>query len=109
MRDGAPPATIGLVNRSRRQTVKSKHDKSREEQLAGEVLALVERFHRPAPDDHEHGGKSRWVGRLALPVALEALALASFAHTVRARHGLTEKPEARVRRGLRRTFAPRHL
>jgi hypothetical protein len=89
--------------------VKSKHDKSREEQLAGEVLALVERFHRPAPQDHERGGESRRLGRLAIPVALEALALASFAHLVRARHTRTETPAGHVRRGLRRAFVPRHL
>ena len=89
--------------------MKSKHDKSREEQLAGEVLALVERFHRPAPHDDEHGGKSRRLGRVALPVALEALALASFAHLVHGRHRHTETPAAHGRRGLRRAFVPRHL
>jgi hypothetical protein len=89
--------------------VKSKHDKSREEQLAGEVLALVERFHRPAAHDGEHHGGPRRLGRLALPVALEALALASFAHLVRARHRHTETPAAHVRGGLRRAFVPRHL
>ena len=89
--------------------MKSKHDESREEQLAGEALALVERFHRPAPREDEHGGESRRLGRLALPVALEALALASFAHLVRARHRHTETPAPHARRGLRRAFVPRHL
>jgi hypothetical protein len=89
--------------------MKNKHDKSREEQLAGEVLALVERFHRPAQHEDEHAGESRRLGRLALPVALEALALASFAHLVHARHRHTETPAAHGRRGLLRAFVPRHL
>src|SRR5919198_3954512 len=48
------------------EIVKSKLEKSREEQLAGDMLALVERFH--APSSHEDR-TSRRAG-LALPVAL---------------------------------------
>jgi hypothetical protein len=88
--------------------MKHTHDKSREEQLAGDVLALVERFHKPAPHEHEHARAPRRFGRLALPVVLEALALASFAHHVRARHRHTE-PATNDRSGLRHLFVPRHL
>ena len=63
----------------------NRHDESRKEQLATEVLALVEHFHTPTT--HEHGWRDapRPLARLAVPVALEGLALLSFAYQLRAR------------------------
>ena len=61
------------------------NDESSKEQLAIEVLALVERFHTPATHDHEHARLARAAfAQLAVPMALEGLALLSFAHQLRA-------------------------
>ena len=62
--------------------MKSKHDEIRKEQLATEVLALVDRFHTPATDDHRRHDATRPFARLAVPVALEGLALLSFAQVL---------------------------
>jgi hypothetical protein len=86
--------------------VKSNHDKSKEEQRASEVLSLVERFHTPASHDHEHRRESRTVGRMAVPTALQAVALVAFAHQLRA-HKRPETTATRFRRGLRRAFVLR--
>ena len=66
--------------------MKSKHDKSK--RTAGRRCSPSwSAFHRPAPPGAgQHAPVAKGLGRLALPVALEALALASFAHLVRARH-----------------------
>jgi len=87
----------------------SKHDESTKEQLATEVLALVERFHTPATHDDGRRDAPRPFARLAVPVALEALALLSFAHQLRARRHPSETPTARLRRSLGRAFVLRHL
>jgi hypothetical protein len=86
----------------------NKHDESRKEQLATEVLALVERFHTPATHDHGRRDAPRPFARVAVPVALEGLALLSFAHQLRARRHRSETPAARLRRGLGRAFILRH-
>jgi hypothetical protein len=88
--------------------VKSKHEKSRQEQLATEVLELVERFH--APSTNESPGPRRM--RLAVPVAFEALALLTFAQQLRARKQRHDRRHAaadRFRRGMRHVFVLRHL
>jgi len=88
--------------------VKSKHEKNREEQLGTEVLALVERFHRP---EHEREQPHRRVG-MFVPVAFEALALLSFAQQLRARkqrHDHHGEAAERFRRGMRRAFVLRHI
>ena len=87
----------------------SKHDESKKEQLASEVLTLVERFHTPARHDHRRRDAPRPSVRLAVPVALEGLALLSFAHQLRQRRQRAETPAARLRRGLGRAFVLRHL
>lgn len=87
----------------------SKHERSREEQLASEVRTLVERFHKPSDDRH---AEPRRVARLAVPAALEALALLSFAHHLRSRRRRSDRrhtPAAHLRDGMRRAFVLRHL
>ena len=88
--------------------MKSKHDERSKEQLATEVLALVERFHTSDKNDDERPDAKRMFARLAVPVALEGLALLSFAHQLRARRR-SETPAGRVRRDLGRAFVLRHL
>jgi hypothetical protein len=107
MWSGAAPGTMA-GKRSRRIPLKH-NDESRKEQLATEVLALVEHFHTPAPHDHGRRDTPRPLARLAVPVALEGLALLSFAHQLRARRRRSETPAARLRRGLGRAFVLRHL
>jgi hypothetical protein len=104
-----PPAATMPESESRRLSVKHKHEQSREEQLATEVLALVDRFHRPAEPAHRDHHRTRLAARMAVPAALEALALLSFAHQLRARHQRPETPAMRLRRGVRRAFVLRHL
>ena len=87
----------------------NKHDESRKEQLATELLTLVERFHTPATHDHRRRDAPHPSLRLAIPVALEGLALLSFAHQLRARRHRSETPAAQLRRGLGRAFVLRHL
>jgi hypothetical protein len=89
--------------------VKTKHDEISKEQLATEVLALVERFHTPAAHDHGRRDALRPFARLAVPAALEGLALLSFAHELRARRRRSETPAVRLRRGLGGAFVLRHL
>jgi hypothetical protein len=89
--------------------VKNKHEKSREEQLATEVLELVERFH--APSSHRHDEPRRTM-RLAVPAAFEALALLTLAQQLRARrrnHDRRHVAADRLRSGMRRAFVLRHL
>ena len=88
--------------------MKSKHDESRKEQLATEVLEVVERFHTPASHDRGRRAAPRPLVRLAVPVALEGLALLSFARQLRARRHRSATPAARLRRGLGRAFVLRH-
>jgi hypothetical protein len=89
--------------------VKSKHDENSKEQLAAEVLALVERFHAPRPHAHKRRATRSPFARLAVPVALEGIALLSLAHQLRARRHRSATPVARLRRGVRDTFVLRHL
>jgi len=90
--------------------VKTKHDdESRKEQLASEVLELVERFHTPAPPEHKRREALRPFARLAVPVALEGLALLAFAHELRSRRHRSETPAERLRHGMRRAFVLRHI
>jgi hypothetical protein len=89
--------------------MKSMHDESRKEQLATEVLTVVERFHTPATHDNEQRDTRRPLMKLAVPVVLEALAVLSFAHQLRARRHRPETPAARLRRNVRRAFVLRHL
>jgi hypothetical protein len=89
--------------------MRRKHDKSREEQLASEVLEIVERFHEPSNNRH---AEPRRVMRLAVPAAFEALALVSLAHQVRSRRNRSDRmhtPAANLRDGMRRAFVLRHL
>lgn len=65
--------------------MKSNPDKSKEERLASDVLALVDRFHEPASHKDAWHHSSRRLARMAVPVALEGLALLTFAHQLRAR------------------------
>ena len=86
--------------------MKNKHDdESRKEQLATEVLTLVKRFHTPA----RHDGARHPFMHLAVPLALEALALRSFAQQLRARRHRSDTPAARLRRSVRRAFLLRLL
>jgi hypothetical protein len=87
----------------------SKHEQSREEQLATEVLELVERFHEP--HRHERETRRRHLG-MVVPVAFEALALLTLAQQLRARkqHNDRRRDAAeRLRRGMRRAFVLRRI
>jgi hypothetical protein len=90
-------------------SVKSKHGESRKEQLATELLALVDQFHTPATHDHGRRDARRPFTRLAVPAALDGIALLSFAHQLRARRHRSKTPAAQLRRGLGRAFVLRHL
>ena len=86
------------------------HEKSREEELAAGVLELVDRFHEPASPDRPRLVESRRIASVAVPAAVETLALLALARRLRGRHGSDRRHGAgeRVRRGMLRAFALRH-
>jgi hypothetical protein len=91
--------------------MKGKDEKSREEQLAGEVLALVERFHEPHGHDRHDEHEPRRAMRIALPAGIQAMLLLSLARQLRARRRRAERvhgPVDRMRRDVRHAFGLRH-